>query len=178
MQAEERVKRYIVDESAYNTALEQYHAINYSLTVQGITPGYIELKDGRLQMRGEFEDVPRRFLDRSDRRAGYGNIDDRAQEFQSYGIDDGDALLAWCKSARRPRKAEFTQELTIDPSAPRMARRRARREDGKCVVCVREDAREERATCHVCNARAMERVARSREAAKARETFEDLGETA
>lgn len=171
-------KRYVVDEDAYKTALEAYCAINYSLTAQGITPGYLTAKGGKLVLRGEFVDVPRRFLDTSQKADAWGSLDDRAHEFEAYGIEDGDALLAWMKNARRPLKRDFRIEIA-EPSGSRerMARKRAKREDGKCVVCTKEPAREGRSTCEWCSAAAAIRMARRRERAKAlaaeREIFEE-----
>lgn len=54
-----------------------------------------------------------------------------------------------------------------DQSAKRTAKARAKaREAGRCIVCRREEAREGRRTCFLCNARACERMARRREAEK------------
>jgi len=165
--------RYVVDENAYRTELERYHAVNYALTLQGIRPGYVTVTGGRLVMRGEFEDVPKRFLDRTDRREGYGDVDDRAGEL---GFVDGDELVAWMKRARRPRKADFLRPVPgTTGSRDRMARKRAKRDDGACIVCTKEPAREGRATCYWCSAAATIRMARRREAAKALESLDATG---
>lgn len=157
-------KRFQCDVGAYETELERYHAINYSLTVKGIRPGYIETR-GRLTLRGEYEDVPARFLDKSDRREGYGDVDDRAHEFAHLGIDDGDALVQWMKSARRPRKADFMREVSgSSGSRERMRKLRANLPEGFCACCRAPKDSEKH---WVCNERAKERIARGRELAKA-----------
>jgi hypothetical protein len=98
-------------------ALEEYDRINKALSAQPIVPGrYYSV--GRWIVRGEFEDVPRRWLDLSQRPATgaftvEGSLDDRAAEL---GFDDGDALRAWMLDARRPVAKDF--ERRTGPTPP------------------------------------------------------------
>ena len=172
----------VFDSDGYELALGNYERINRSLLETPVMPGFAwDPKRKRLVLRGEFADVPRRFLDFSQRSAGYGNVDDRAQEFHALGIIDGDDLLRWMQTAVRPVKREFrfsfdeNRRLAQEyPSRERLnAFRRRARNDGRCMVCGKNPRREGKnnrghvyRTCYWCNAKAAERVARAREAKK------------
>lgn len=152
------------DDQAFRYDLARYEELSASLKASPITPGYY-LQRGRLILRGEFEDVPRRFLELKDRREGYGDADDRAHAFAHLGIEDGDALVAWMKTAKRPRRAEYVSyRRPKDRSKKRMRKARAALPKGFCHCCR---APKESEKHWLCNERAKERVSRAREAAKA-----------
>lgn len=162
------------DADGYALALARYQAVNRSLLAQGVKPGFVWRK-GRLVLRGEFENVPRRFLDLSERSEGYGNADDRAHEFKPLGIVDGDDLLHWMQTAKRPMKAHHTHFVFVipgsryKPSRKRMQRLRKRAvAEGCCMVCgkPKEQDRAALGTCYWCSNQAAMRVARAREARK------------
>jgi hypothetical protein len=170
------------DSDGYTLALQNYERMNRALLARPVTPGFAwDRKRKRLVLRGEFANVPKRFLDLSQRSEGYGNADDRAGEFHPMGIVDGDDLLRWMETARRPVRRDFIYSFEFkrapqDPTlnAARVARfRRFAKADGKCAICGKNPRREGRnnrgkfyRTCYWCSAKAAERVARSREAKK------------
>lgn len=114
------------DADGYALALARYQAVNRSLLAQGVKPGFVWRK-GRLVLRGEFENVPRRFLDLSERSEGYGNADDRAHEFEALGIVDGDDLVRWMQTARRPMRSQYRFVFAIPGSRYKPSRKRMRR---------------------------------------------------
>lgn len=156
------------DRDAWAQALEAYDAINRSLKARPVRPGYVEAH-GRILIRGEFENVPKRYLDLSDRRIGYGDVDDRAHEFEPLGIYDGDDLVAWMQDAKRPLLADYVIHESAIPKgtvAERMKAMRARKAAlGLCASCCQRKPDRGR-YCYLCNARSMERMARKREAEK------------
>lgn len=156
------------DVDGYELAMQNYELVNRSLLATPVRPGFVwDRKRKRMVLRGEFANVPKRFLDLSERSEGYGNVDDRAQEFTAIGIIDGDDLVRWMETAVRPVKKAFVFRYDHYPSGIRVRRLRARAVlAGRCMVCGRakDRARKHLKTCYWCNAKAAERVARSREA--------------
>ena len=142
--------------------------MNRALVARPIRPGYVEAR-GRLLIRGEFENVPKRYLDLSDRRIGYGDVDDRAHEFEPLGIQDGDDLIAWMQDAKRPLLADYVIDVSAKPpmtAAEKMRAMRARKvAQGLCASCCQRKPDRGR-YCYLCKARSMERMARKREVDK------------
>ena len=107
----------------YHEALERYAAVNDELKDKPIRPGWF-YKDGKWRLRGEYANVPKRFLDmrpptgppRSMTDARLGDEDDKATEL---GFEDGGALLEHLSTMRRPIIADFMRE----PPPSRMAGR-------------------------------------------------------
>ena len=94
--------------SRFAQALADYERVNQALTAQPIVPGRF-FTVGRWVLRGEYDDVPRRYLDMSEKPgAGAlvadGSLDDRAE---ALGFEDGDGLRAWMIEARRPTLKDF-----------------------------------------------------------------------
>lgn len=165
-------ERFDVD--GYRLALSRYETLNRSLLATPVKPGFAwDTKLKRLVLRGEWADVPKRFLDLSERSEGYGNVDDRAHEFEALGIIDGDDLVRWMQTARRPLKSNFRFVYSFGnrhpgPSSGRMRAKRQRdQEAGLCIMCCKESAREKKRTCAWCSYSASVRVARAREERKA-----------
>jgi len=127
-----------------------------------LVPGWHALR-GRLILRGEWADVPRRFLDLSRPREGMGDVDDRAGEL---GFGDGDELRAYLATCRRPVIAEFVRAeyaANAMPQAERNRTMRSRRlEAGLCTRCGKAPIREGKTTCEPCNATAAAAVRASR----------------
>lgn len=160
-------ERELKDEARerFAEALDRYEAVNGALKRRPIRPGYI-IDRGRWRLRGEYVDVPRRFLDLtpSRRSEGMGDVDDKAAEL---GFEDGDALREYLADVRRPVLAEFMRERYANamPQAERNKTMRERRlERGLCSRCGRVAPRPEKTTCQPCNDRAAQAVAASREA--------------
>ena len=167
--------RYHCDETSFRLALDEYDAISKSLLASPVSPGWY-YRRGKWILRGEFADVPKRFLDLRSRPGVFGtrdealgNVDDRAHEFEHLGIYNGDDLIAWMQRAKRPRKRSYTIEERVpaSTSAERMRAKRLRaRAEGLCIVCCQVPAREGKTSCLWCNDKAAQTMARKREAKK------------
>jgi hypothetical protein len=124
------------DEDGFAQATEQYDRINPIACGATVRPGYVLVR-GRLLIRGEWETVPKRYLDLSDKREGYGDVDDRAHEFEAFGIRDGDDLIEWMRNAHWPRKADLMVKVeapTAKTDAERIGALHSRRiAEGYCV---------------------------------------------
>ena len=168
-----------VDVDAFAEALARYDAVNRSLLEKPIRPGFVwDPRKRRLVLRGEFADVPRRFLRFDDRREGYGDVDDRAHEFHYLGITTGDDLIAWMQTVRRPVRKEFLmrERKPAPPANPaavraRVAKHREARAADRCQVSPKHTIEADRLakglkTCFWCSYSARVRMARRRESAK------------
>ena len=161
-------ERELKDEARerFAEALDRYEAVNGALKRRPIRPGYI-IDRGRWRLRGEYVDVPRRFLDLTPaRRAeGMGDVNDKAAEL---GFEDGDALREYLADVRRPILADYVRMEYVNATMPQAERnktmRERRLERGLCSRCGRVAPRPEKTTCQSCNDRAAQAVAASREA--------------
>jgi hypothetical protein len=148
-------------------ALELYEAVAGAIKRRPLTPGWIRLR-GKLTLRGEWVDVPRRFLDLRKPREGYGDVDDQAER---YGFEDGDELREYLATCRRPVLAEFVRSEYVNATMPQAERNRTMRERrleaGLCTRCGKAPAREAKTTCGPCNAIARAAVEASRERKRA-----------
>ena len=158
-------ERELKDEARerFAEALDRYEAVNGALKRRPIRPGYI-IDRGRWRIRGEYVDVPRRFLDLtpSRRAEGMGDVDDKAAEL---GFEDGDALREYLADVRRPVLAEFMRERyanAMTGSERQAAYRDRLRDAGKCSRCPRP-ARPGKANCQECTDAAAGAVKAARE---------------
>lgn len=95
--------------------LEAYERLTKRLARKPIKPGWI-YKNGRWILRGEYEDIPRRFLDtrppsgppRSLSDCRLGDEDDKAAEL---GFADGDALREHLRTLQRPTIGKALERL-------------------------------------------------------------------
>lgn len=157
-------------------ALAEYDRIASYLRRRPIRPGWFYARSTWI-LRGEYEDVPRRFLDLRKPNLGrtqeavLGDVDDIATEL---GFEDGDALREHLRTMRRPTLGEYVEALVADPrprydtrmgtdatNTDRQRRFRQARPAGICARCPRYMARQAmpgKTVCEDCAAKAYENL--------------------